>query len=191
MALNELIGTRGSWRLRTILIYGSIIFLVIFAARSLLLPPAAAAEAMPLAAGNLDTLPRTLALMAAALWGLNFVLDSRDELRNPSRNILPALLVPVALCGIIGAFVAVSELRLLGVSPNDPTPLATLAISTSFRGEALFEVVYVSLGLFISLITIDRAIVTMLRLTGTMVRDGFLPQQFLKITPTLGTPLLA
>jgi uncharacterized hydrophobic protein (TIGR00271 family) len=190
MSLNELIGTRGGWRLRTLLIYGSIVFLVIFAARSLLLPPTEPAIST-LADSRPEVLPRTIALMAAALWGLNFVLDSRDELRNPSRNMLPALLVPVALCGIIGAFVAASELRFVGDPSNDPTPLATLAISTSFRGEALFEVIYVSLGLFISLITIDRAIVTMLRLTGTMVRDGFLPQQFLRIAPTLGTPLLA
>jgi uncharacterized hydrophobic protein (TIGR00271 family) len=189
VALNDVIGTQGSWRLRTMIVYGCIAFLAVIALRSWFIaevpqPP------MPEASES-DNLLRVLALMSAGMWGLHFALDSRDDMREPERNILPALLVPVLLAGSLGALLVATELRSLGWQGDPLTPLATLAIYTSFRGEALFEVIYVSLGLFVSLAALDRSMVTLLRLMGAMVRDGFLPERILKITPGLGTPLFA
>jgi uncharacterized hydrophobic protein (TIGR00271 family) len=189
VALNDVIGTQGSWRLRTMIVYGSLVFLVVIAARSWFIADGAPTVA-PTADG-VDDLFHVLALMSAGMWGLQFALDSRDDMRDPERNVPPSLLVPVLLAGSLGALIVATELRSVGLQSDTMTPLATLAIYTSFRGEALFEVIYVSLGLFVSLAALDRAMVTLLRLMGAMVRDGFLPERILKITPSLGTPLFA
>lgn len=188
VALNDLIGTRGGWRLRMVIVYSGVALLLVMAARAWLLP--AAEVPGPLHDGSRG-LFHSVALLAASLWGINFVLDRRDELRQPERHILPALTIPLVAGGLLGAIAAVSASHALGDVSGDPTPLATLAVYTSFTGEAIFEVIYVTIGLFICLIALDRAMVVMLRLSGTMVRDGFLPERFLKIAPDLGTPLLA
>lgn len=190
VALNDLIGTQGGWRLRTLVIYVSIALLLVIAIRSWFLPVTTPTN-QPLAAAESIGLMRVIALMAASLWGINFVLDSRDELRRPTFTMLPALLVPLVLSGTVGAITAVTELRYFGPALDDMTPLATMAIYASIAGENLLEVVAVTMGFLISLTALDRAMVTMLRLIGTMVRDGFIPDRLLAISPRFGTPLVA
>ncbi len=190
VALNDLIGTQGTWRLRTLIVYGSLLALLGLAAWAWFQPTIANAP-LPEATTAASGLSQILALMAASLWGIHVVLDSRDEMRRPEQVMLPALLMPLLLSGGLGVLVAAASLRVGGLSLGDMTPLDTLAINVSISGDALLEVIIVTMGLMISVIALDRTMVTMLRLVGTMVRDGFLPDQMLTISPGFGTPLIA
>ncbi len=190
VALNDLIGTQGGWRLRTLIIYSSMLLLLVIVAWSWLwlsssLPSVSLPDRSTLA------LLRIVALMAASLWGLLFVLDSRDELRQVERSLLPALLTPLWLSGIIGVIVAITEVHMTFVIDGERPVLAPLATYAGVAGSVFFEIVTVSFGVLISLIALDRAMVTMLRLIGAMARDGFLPEQILVISPGFGTPLIA
>ncbi len=190
VALNDLIGTQGGWRLRTLITYGSMVLLLVIVAWSWswLLSPL---PLVPLHNRSTLALLRIVALMAASLWGLLFVLDSRDELRQVERSLLPALLTPLLLSGIIGVIVATTEVYMASVIDSERPMLAPLATHTGAAGAVFFEIVTVSCGVLISLIALDRAMVTMLRLIGAMARDGFLPEQILVISPGFGTPLIA
>jgi uncharacterized hydrophobic protein (TIGR00271 family) len=191
VALNDLLGTQGTWRLRTPIVYGSLLALLSLAAWAWFQPTSANAPLPEATTASGDL--QVLALMAASLWGIHVLLDSRDEMRRPERVMLPALLVPLLLSGGLGALAAAARLRMVmsGLSPGDVTPLETLAVNMSIFGNPLMEVTIVTMGLMISVIALDRTMVTMLRLVGTMVRDGFLPEQMLTISPGFGTPLIA
>lgn len=190
VALNDLIGTQGTWRLRTLIVYGTLLTLLGITVWTWFQPVEVGAPFLEIAARS-DGLSQVLALMAASLWGIHVVLDSRDEMRRPERMMLPALLVPLVLSGSMGALVAAARLRLVGLSPSGVTPIETLAVQVGISSDALLEVIIVTMGLMITVIALDRAMVTMLRLVGSMVRDGFLPEQMLTISPGFGTPLIA
>ncbi|MCG8347456.1 MAG: DUF389 domain-containing protein [Chloroflexales bacterium] len=188
VALNDLIGTQGGWRLRTLIIYSSVLVLLGVASWLWFLP--AAAPTTRVSTGSINIIGM-VALMAASLWGIQFVLDNRDEMRRPSRNMLPALLIPLVLSGIIGAVAAASELSFLGGIDPNATPLMALVERTNFAGATALEAIYITTGLLISLIALDQAMVTMLHLSGAMARDGFLPKQFLRVSSSFGTPFFA
>jgi uncharacterized hydrophobic protein (TIGR00271 family) len=189
VAINDLIGTRGGWRVRLLVVYSSILFLVVV---GVLAWSVAAVERIDqLGTGADFGLLRVVALMAAMLWGVHLVLDSRDEMSQPNRNLLPALMVPLVLAGGLGALIASAELRSAGLLTLAATPLSDLVSHLNWVGGAQFETIYLLLGFTISLIGLDRAMVTILRLSGTMVCDGFLPAQFARISPYFGTPIFA
>ncbi len=190
VAVNDLIGTRGRWRLRLLIVYGSIAFLLVLSFWGWFLPVDPTSRASFPSSDSVNML-RVIALMAAGLWGINFVLDKRDEVVEPERNILPGLLIPLGLSAVLGSLAAFVELRTVGFLPADVLPLAKLAKQASSGNQFVLEAICVTFGLLISVVALDKAMVVMVRLMGTMVRDGFLPEQFLKISPALGTPLAA
>ncbi len=189
VALNDLIGTQGRWRFRAFLVYCIILFLLVVTGYAWLLPPNPTTA--PVAARESADFVRLLAMMSAMLWGCNVILDSRDKMHQPAQNMLPALLVPLLSASIIGAFVAFTELRLLGDFAETSTHITRLIARTSFANNIMIETFYVFIGLLISLIALDRALVAMLRLIGTMVQDGFIPQQFFILSSSFGTPMVA
>lgn len=193
VTVNDLLGTRGRWKLRIIVVYGSILLLLFISVRSLwLFPTPHMPEIFVLTHdGDSIRLVHMIALMAASLWSVNFVLDKRDEMRNPRRQMIPALLLPLILSGSIGILVTNAMLNSSDSLLTNATPLAELAVYVSSEGQIVLEATCVTLGLLICVIALDKTLVTMIRLTGNMVRDGFFPEWFLKISPVLGTPLAA
>lgn len=191
VALNDLIGTRGRWRLRVIAIYGGILFVLFLLARAWALPAAPLpTHPTPPPAESLNII-RIIALMSAGLWSINSILDKRDEMVNAERNMLPVLLVPIIISGVLGAAATYTYLQRIGTAANDTPPLIALALHVGFADEVILEAGYVSFGLVICLIALDKTLLIMVRLVGSMVRDGFFPEQFLRISPVLGTPLVA
>jgi uncharacterized hydrophobic protein (TIGR00271 family) len=190
VALNDLIGTRGRWRLRIFIVYGSIavlLFIIGWIGFFADIPPS---QDLPVASSSVNVF-RVIALLAAGLWGIHFVLDKRDEIRNPERTLLPALVVSVTISGILGALIAGVGLRFVVITAEFDIPLVALAKQVDAQGEILFEVISVTLGLLICLVALDKGMVVMVRLVGTMVRDGFFSEKFLKISPGPGTPMAA
>lgn len=190
VALNDLIGTQGRWRLRSFIVFCAILFLLVITIYTWFLPTSPAPMGTVVSAESFGFV-RAIAMLASVLWGINFVLDSRDKMRHPEQNMLPALLTPLLLGCIIGAVVALTELRSLGIFPEDMTYMTRLEDRVSFSNDPLLESIYVTIGLFMSVTALDRAMVAMLRLTGVMVQHGFLPQQFLQISSNFGTPMVA
>ncbi len=189
VALNELIGTPGHWRLRSLVIYGAMLFLLVLVMHSWWLEPAPELEMISTGLTS-SSFISVIGLMAASLWGIAFVLDRRDELRQPEQTILPALLLPLVVSGILGALMVTERLRLLGGSLLDIAGL-TGQLAGMFAGNTLSEVLFVTLGFLLAIIALDFTMVGMVRLAGTMVHDGFLPERFLRISPRMGTPLFA
>lgn len=185
VALNDLIGTQGNWRWRTLFVYGAMLCLLVVAAWSWGQPDLALPTDVPPAG-----LIGRVALLAAGLWGVQFVLDSRDELRNPARHLGTALIVPWLLFGGLGVFATTGVLR-IATLPTADGPFILGLPTTVASGGALIGMAYAMVGLLICLIALDRAMVTLLRLIGSMVRDGFLPQQLLRHPPGRGMPYFA
>ncbi len=191
--LNDLIGTQGGWRLRTTVMYGGIIFLIVFAAWSFWWMPfdIAVSTIQSGTTFDLKSLLPPIAFMGAMLWSINFALDSRDEMRQPEQIMLPSLLIPLLLSGLIGATLSILALPDTQAALSDIPALIWIARTAGRSGSTFFEIGVVTTGLLICLTALDRAMVTTLRLVGTMVRDGFIPERFVTISPGFGTPLIA
>lgn len=190
VALNDLIGTRGGWRLRVGIAYSTIAILSglvmkAWFSTSAPLTPSLTAEPPP------AVLFEGIALLMTVLWGVLLVLDRRDEIWTPERRLLPAVLVPVVIGSVLGGLIAAIALPVMGFNTTATAPLAELTLLSRIAEMPLFEILLFSMGLATCLLVLDRTMVTLLRLTGAMVQDGFFPQQFIHIAPGLGTPLFA
>ncbi|NJP05425.1 MAG: DUF389 domain-containing protein [Chloroflexaceae bacterium] len=189
VVLNDFMGTRGGWHVRIWVMYASMVLLLLLAVWSWFLPTTVPTSVSPL------TQPVTtinviglIALMPAMLWGMTFILDSRDEIQSPGRTLVTTLITVVILGGTLGALVASAEMRFDGFVPEGMSPLTILTYVTE---EPVLEAVTISIGLLVSLIGLDRAMITMTRLIGAMVRDGFLPEWYITTPSDLHTPPLA
>lgn len=196
--LNDIIGTRSIWRTRTFLMYGGMVVVLIAAVWSWFVPGDGGTGAVgpgpgPVPGGGVGVgNPMTImALMAAGLWGINAVLDKRDEIRQPGRILLPSMLLPLTLSAGLGAVAALSAWRLPAFFPDTTMPPSLLSTMSHFGGIALLEAAYVSLAFLFCLIALDKAMVMMIRLIGAMAQDGFLPKRFVEIAPGFGTPIFA
>lgn len=187
VALNDVLGTQGGWRLRTTLVYAGLVVVVVLSSGAWLVPVAATTGVGASPARNLFDLA---ALLAAGLWGANFILDSRDEIRRPALTLPAAILVMLLLLGLLGAAAAAAAWRIVGTA-SPLLPQVDPALLANRLPLAQVQTATIVAGTLLCVIALDRAMVTMLRLIGALVRDGFLPQLFLQIAPGLGTPLFA
>jgi uncharacterized hydrophobic protein (TIGR00271 family) len=172
IVLNNLSGARGGWRLRMLTIYGAIGMLLILLLRSWLntgLPTLIPAEP-----GTTRSFLSDVALLTPLLGGILLLLERRDEMRTPERLLLPALFVPLLIGLGLGALLSATALQ----SPMPSLIAATavdLTIIARSSGTPLLEIIAFGFGMALCMIALNRLLVSLIRLTGAMIRDGFFP----------------
>jgi uncharacterized hydrophobic protein (TIGR00271 family) len=170
IAINRVFGIRGSLRMRMRLIYISVPLLILVVGIGWL-----SAENLPSVRFSLRVPGDTagaIALLSGLLWGLGLILDQRDQVRSPSRNLTPALFIALLLGSISGLLASMMVLRYPQTGPADRLPLAAIAAQSS----PVVEVLYIFIGLIICLVALDRSVVSGLRLVGAMMAQGHIPE---------------
>jgi len=163
-----------SWNLKRALIYGSILIIFILTVRIWIRPVQITTYSIFLpSADPLKAIP----FLAIGIWGASFILDHRDELRQPRRNILAALGLPIFLGGLIGLITSVVLLQYTGVIASSEQPLIMLAaeIGPFIEGFLLIA------GFSLALIGINESMESSSRLISEMVHDGFIAERLLQV----------
>jgi len=163
------VSSRGTWRTRMRLVYFSAPIMVVIVGLGWFSAGQIQSVRFALRAPG-DTV-KAVAMLGALLWGLRLILNQRDQTRNPRRNLLPALYAALFLGSVSGLAAAMVALKLPGLLPGNPVPLASVAVLVG----GLSEAIYLIIGVMVCLIAIDRTIVSSLRLVGSMMQDGYLP----------------
>jgi uncharacterized hydrophobic protein (TIGR00271 family) len=187
-ALLNILGSRGSWQARSTYIFLSLIILFLVIIRDLF-RPAEVEQTIPLLHDTSRILTVTT-LMMVGLWGLQFILNSRDEIHRPTRTLLSGLSLTVALGAGLGALAGLALFR-YGAMPTSLTPLVEIASDIGLIPRSLIVVLYGSFGLLISLIALNQSIVHSLRLVGDMTRDGFWPDKLQTISDRYEAPIVS
>ncbi|NJO84902.1 MAG: amino acid permease, partial [Blastochloris sp.] len=191
VALNDVVGLQRGWRLRVFLVYASIGVLLLLLGYLWLIPTVPGAyQPLPLLApaGDTSSMVRLVAMLSAMLWSIHFIIDSREDMQRPAAIMLPALLLPLLLSGLLGMLIAATVLR-ANLEPGALLPLAEMLRLADTTSSPLLQIIYLGTGFLISLVALSRTMVVLIRLTGTMVSDGFLPSRFWELS--LGVPLFA
>jgi uncharacterized hydrophobic protein (TIGR00271 family) len=186
VALLRQIRRETAWNLKSGLIFGSILVVLVLTIRLWVRP----VQTMP-SSGFLPTQDPISALpfLAIALWGTSFVLDHRDEMRRPRRRMLAALSLPVLLGGVIGVFTSLVLLQYTGIVATTDQPLVALVTEIGPVAEGLL--LLAALGL--ALAGINQGLESTSRLVEEMVGSGFIPERLLttngRFRPYLTIPI--
>jgi uncharacterized hydrophobic protein (TIGR00271 family) len=161
---------KGIWKRRTTFVYAAIIllFLILFAAWLAPVEIPSTWIYIPT-----STLLSTAPYLAVGLWGLHLVLDRRDELRQPRKRMLPALLLPVVIGGLAGAAAAATLLVYPSITYLEPLPLVSLAQQIH---PLLAVLILLTMFLF-SIIGTNESLSSLMKLSSALGNDGFLPDQ--------------
>lgn len=171
MAWASAIGQFGSWQTRTRIVYlgSSVLFLVIgwgwFAEITMINPMFALPQP--------GSIIKAIALLGSALWGLILIVDHRDQVRRPEHVLLPSMVgvtIIMGFLGLLAAYVVMKYPNLIG----DLVPLHSLTASSG----GVIEVIYLVAGIGISIVGMDRVLVSGRRILGTMFRDGYFPSRY-------------
>ncbi|MCB0191196.1 MAG: DUF389 domain-containing protein [Anaerolineae bacterium] len=173
VTINHLVGTNWSWRSRSTTIYLSLITLVAVICLSLI-NPAPPIQSVRLLRNTQQVLPLT-ALLMTSLWSVYFILNFRNEIRRPTKTLLPVLLVTVGGISVIG-FLAGVALVGYGLTLT-LTPLIEILDETAFLPEELTILLYIGFGVLINLIALNQSLIGSLGLLEALTQDGFLPER--------------
>jgi uncharacterized hydrophobic protein (TIGR00271 family) len=186
ISANSLLGTRVNWKARVALIFGGLAIVLLFSVRAFLgtLPQIA-----PFNTPSVSMFTIVTALFSS-MWGLYFILNTRDSVQRPTKTILPAMLLVVFLGGGLGALAAASLAEFPATSPNAATPLVDVEPGLALFPNDLVRLLYALFGLAINIFALSRTIVYGLRLGGELTRDGFLPERLQSFSTLRGTPVL-
>lgn len=164
-------GQFGGWQTRTRIVFLSVavLFLVIgwgWLAEITMINPM---FALP----QPGSIIKAIALLGSALWGLILIVDHRDQVRQPERVLLPSMVSVTIIMGFLGllaAYVVMKYPNLIG----GLVPLHSLTVSSG----GVIEVIYLVAGLGISIVGMDRVLVSGRRILGTMFREGYFPSRY-------------
>jgi len=183
VAIASLQGRRSTWRIKAAIVYAALVFLAVLSARNLV--------AISFSQAISDAVPRSFelftitAFLASSLWGLDYILSVRDQVRRPTKTFLPALGL-TALAGVIFGAAAALALGPSLVTPN-LTPLIELAADVRVLPETLVRTLYSVFAIAITLIALNRALLNGRNLMYAMARDGALPHRVLSASSGTGS----
>ncbi len=160
------------WRRRSALVYGAILLLatVIFAAWFAPLEVPSTWIYVPS-----STLSLSAPFISVSLWSMHFVLEQRDAVRRPRRQMAGAVYLPILVGGLAGAVVAATLLLFPALTYLDSLPILTLA--QQIHPLLALAVLFAMLG--ISFVGLKHSLLSLQRTSAAMVDDGFLPKQLL------------
>jgi uncharacterized hydrophobic protein (TIGR00271 family) len=128
--------------------------------------------------------------MACCLWGLFLIIDSRDEMRMPTRNVFLSLIISTLLLSGLGVLSALFLNRYPGPLENPFLPLLSIVNQVRLLGPTLISIIYAILGTSILLAALNRAFVKGLSLANALGADGFLPTRSERISTLRNVPLV-
>ena len=176
---------QAKWRVKTIIIYLSIIFVLALVIRLWVSP----VEVTPSYAFLPSNDPMSaIPYLALGLWGISFILDHREEMRQPRKRMLSALSIPLLLGGLIGIIVTIVLLQYSGIVATQDRPLFALAAEIT----PLTQLLLLLAAVILSFSGLSQSLASNIRLTKTLVSRGFVPERLLvtehKIQPYLVIP---
>ena len=114
-------------------------------------------------------------MVAASFWGIHFVLSVRNQMRRPTRTLLPALLVSAGIRTVLGIAAALALVWFPGDPLTTNAPLYDIVSLPGLLQEGLGQVAYGLLGLILCVFALRQSVDQTKELTGAMRRDGYLP----------------
>ncbi|MCA9952545.1 MAG: DUF389 domain-containing protein [Anaerolineales bacterium] len=187
VTLNSLLGGRIGWKVRSRIIYIGIAFFCVLLVRAAFVPDELnqSAHFVTFSGSTVEL----AAYISVCLWGLLLILGVRDKIRHPKRNILPALILTIIIAGLLG-FIAATIIFKYPLNTQTLTPLLNIIIAYNLLpGFSAVTIVYALVGIALTLIGLNRALVYGLDLFDVMSEDGFFPQSLRKLTGKYETPL--
>jgi uncharacterized hydrophobic protein (TIGR00271 family) len=171
VGLLKIPGFSTRWRAKTVAIYIVILFVVGFAIRIGIAPVEGASYSGFLRSNDaLGAIP----FLALGLWGFSFILDHRNEMQRPRRNVTVALLLTLILAGAIGVlFSLILVNNYSGIVATSDRPFATIGEQIRPLTHILLELA----ALLIAILGLSQAMSSNNRLLAAMNRRGFTPEQ--------------
>ena len=118
-------------------------------------------------------IPEGLALLATMLWGTGLILDRRNQIQRPKRNLLLAMILILGLGGLFGwAASLLADKNALSLA-GDMLPLASIAKSSG----AVAEMIVLVTAIFLCLFALDFTLVSGRRTLRSMVKDRMINTQ--------------
>jgi amino acid transporter len=154
VALNRTSATTRTWRPRVTFVYLTVLALLLRAIGDVVLVQPGGQQSIVM--GSPMGVMGMTALMVCGLWGFEFVLTVRDEIRRPTRTILPALALIVIVGGGLGALAALTVARHPGATAGSLTPLLNVGSGLGWLPEGLVAVVYAIFGLGLNLLALGH-----------------------------------
>ena len=170
----KFIGRGATWRTRATIVLISCVILLWIALRNFALTDEVG-EAGALFFDSLGT-TELLALLASTYWGLAFILSDRDQIKRPTRTILPSLVLTILLGAVLGAIGAASIHNFPGTLHHTYTPLIQIPAGFGIIPDAVIQVSYAVIGIAILTIALHQALNYTERQVRAMIRDGFFPE---------------
>lgn len=172
VTLNNLLGMSIFWRTRATFIFLGIGFLLLLSIWALFVPNPVGQD-VPVASRS-DSLLYVGTLLISSLWGINFIAGLRDEVQRPTKTILPAMLIAVALGGGLGLLVSQDIGRSLETIRELSIPINNIPVGLVWDG--VLAVLFVAFGLSFNLLALNRGLANCLGVLNALNRDGFLPE---------------
>ncbi len=118
-------------------------------------------------------IPEGLALLGTVLWGTGLILDRRNQIQQPNRNLLLAMIIVLGLSSLFGWTAStVAEKTALSLY-DDMIPLASIARS----GSAVAEIVVLVTAILLCLFALDFTLASGRRTLRSMAKDGMINTQ--------------
>jgi APA family basic amino acid/polyamine antiporter len=181
LAVNNVLGTRESWRRRmAILLMTVLVGFVLLAAFRI--KPANYAAPPP-------NWRQVLPLLMVSFVGLEVTASLQGEMRRRTANAPRALLLTPLLAGTLGAAIVAVAVGVVGSKSvaDSQVPLALLGASVAGRSGWAFILVASTLAL---VLTLNWALRMVVRQTYAMSSDGYWPATLRRIQPRFKTPAL-
>jgi uncharacterized hydrophobic protein (TIGR00271 family) len=186
-ALYNLIGTNWSWQTRSLFVFTAIILLALTTVRSIINPAALTVDTSLLYYRS-KTFSVTV-LMFCLLWGLQFILNIRDQIPRPTRTVPQAMLLSAGLGTGLGALAGLALIS-YGGTPVSLTPLILTLGEVGLIPPELLIILYAIFGVLISFIGLNQGFGQALSLVGEIVADGFLPARIQQFSQKYETPII-
>jgi uncharacterized hydrophobic protein (TIGR00271 family) len=186
-ALYNLLGTSWSWPTRSLFILTGIILLAFVSARAIISPATLAIETSLLYYRSKAF--SVTALMFCLLWGLQFILNIRDQIPRPTRTVPQAMLLTAGLGAGLGALAGLALIS-YGGSPVTLTPLVATIGQVGLIPPEFLIILYAISGVLISYIGLNQGVRQALSLVGEMVADGFFPARIQQYSQKYETPII-
>lgn len=171
----------------TLEVSGLIIVILVSASFLLSGNSTAAAPPVPGAAVGINAILQGAALAFYAFIGFEDIVNVAEEVKNPERNVPRAILLALAIAGVI--YVLVSWLATQVMSPAELSASGAPLLDVVKRAQPNFPpLVFTVIALFAVLNTALLNFVTASRLLFGMSREGLLPAWLGKLHPERLTP---
>ncbi len=127
-----------------------------------------------------------IALLSGSLWGLVLILAAGDEMRRAQWGVPRALLAALGLGSVVGTVVAIAAFHALG--PTVAGRSLLIAELAARLGGPIPQGWVSTIAVIILVTTLNRTLLTLVRIAADMSREGFLPPAWRATHPQFHTP---